>query len=554
MPLPDWSPFQAAYDVLLADELTAAVVPAWLERWSQLQGQLQEMSGRANRTYFENTLDTQAEALVNHLIEQVIPKWKLADNALDHKLLAVEGYVPDAQTELFLRSVRVSAQIFRPENVPIEAELDRLENEYSKIVGGLMVTLDGEELTVPKAHQRLLEVNRDRRESAWRAVHAATLAVREELNDLFLKILPLRRALAHNAGLANFRDLMWLRNQRFDYSPDDCWTLHSSILKAVVPLALELMRKRQVSLGLEAVRPWDTVVDPLALAPLQPFAHVLELEEVSQRMLGQLEPLFAKQFASLRDGFLDLESRKGKSPGGYCDYFPVSRRPYIFMNAVGTHNDVQTLLHEVGHAIHAIESADAQTLIWNLHGPMEFCEVAAMGMEMLGQPYLERANGGFYSPNDANRARREHLQGTVDFLPYMSVVDAFQQWLYADAPETITSGDLDAKWDELYQKFSPGEDWTGLEVVRATGWQRKQHIFTSPLYYVEYGIAQLGALQLWQNAKFDRVGTVQKFRESLRLGKTRGLRDLFEAAGLKLAFDAETIGELMRLVSAELES
>ena len=553
LPSPDWSSFQPAYDALLAEELSAADVSGWLVRWSELEGQLQEINGRAHRAYSENTLDPEAEARVNHLIEHVIPKWKVAGNALDRKLLEVDGFVPDAQTEVFLRSVQVSAQTFRSENVPLEAELDRLENEYSKIVGGLMVVLDGEELTVAKAYQRLLEVDRDRRESAWRAVHVAMLAVREDLNDLFLKILPLRRALARNAGLANFRDLMWLRNQRFDYTPDDCATLHSSILQTVVPLALKLMRRRQESLGLEGVRPWDTVVDPLAQAPLQPFSQSSELEEASQRILGELEPAFAGHFASLRDGFLDLESRKGKSPGGYCDYFPVTKRPYIFMNAVGTHNDVQTMLHEAGHAIHAIESADAQTLVWNLHGPMEFCEVAAMGMEMLGQPYLERDRGGFYSQHDANRARREHLQGVVDFLPYMSVVDAFQQWLYADAPETITSNDLDAKWDELYREFSPSEDWTGLEEVRATGWQRKQHIFTSPLYYVEYGIAQLGALQLWRNAQQDEPGTVDQFRQSLRLGKTRGLRDLFEAAGIKLAFDVETIGELMKLVEAQLE-
>lgn len=554
LPSPDWSSFQPAYEALLAEELTAADVASWLERWSQLEGQLQEINGRAHRAYSENTLDPEAEARVIDLIEHVIPQWKIVDNALNRKLLEVEGFVPDAQTELFLRSVRVGVEIFRSENVPLEAELDRLENEYSKIVGGLMVMLDGEELTVPKAHQQLLEVNRDRREAAWRAVHEAMLAVREDLNDLFLKILPLRRALAQNAGLANFRELMWLRNQRFDYSPDDCETLHSSILATVVPLAVKLMRKRQKSLGLEGVRPWDTVVDPLAQAPLQPFSKSSKLEEASQRILGKLEPAFAEHFASLRDGFLDLESRKGKSPGGYCDYFPVSKRPYIFMNAVGTHNDVQTMLHEAGHAIHAIESASAQPLVWNLHGPMEFCEVAAMGMEMLGQPYLERERGGFYSQEDADRARHEHLQGTVDFLPYMSVVDAFQQWLYADAPETITASDLDAKWDELYRKFSPSEDWNGLEEVRATGWQRKQHIFTSPLYYVEYGIAQLGALQLWRNAQRDEAGTVQKFRNSLRLGKTKGLRDLFEAAGIKLAFDAETIGELMKLVEAQLES
>jgi oligoendopeptidase F len=553
LPSSDWSAFQPAYESLLAEELTAAGVPVWLERWSGLVEQLMEINGRLSRAYSENTLDVEAEARVNHLIEHVIPQWKLADNALDRKLLAVEGFVPDLETELFLRSVRVSAQIFRPENVPLEAELDRLENEYSKIVGGLVVVLDGEELTVPKAQQRLLEVDRARRESAWRAVHVSMRAVREELNALFLKIVPLRRALAKNAGLANFRDLMWLRKKRFDYSPDDCVELHASLLERVVPLTAKLMLRRQESLKLESVRPWDVSVDPLAQPPLMPFVHFSDLEAAVQRILAELNPEFAQHFASLRDGFLDLESRKGKSPGGYCDYFPVSKRPYIFMNAVGSHDDVQTLLHEAGHAIHALESANAQGLVWNFHGPMEFCEVAAMGMEMLGQPYLGRDRGGFYSSEDANRARREHLQGVVDFLPYMSVVDAFQQWLYSDAPELLTSNDLDAKWDELYQKFRPSEDWTGLEEVRASGWQRKQHIFTSPLYYVEYGIAQLGALQLWQNAQLDGVGTVQKFRAALRLGKTRGLRDLFAAAGIRLAFDADTIGDLMNLVEAKLE-
>jgi oligoendopeptidase F len=347
--------------------------------------------------------------------------------------------------------------------------------------------------------------------------------------------------------------LTWLRKKRFDYSPNDCLELHASILERVVPLTKKFMIRRQESLSIESVRPWDVSVDPLAQPPLLPFVHFSELEEAVQRILAELEPVFAQHFAYLRDGFLDLESRKGKSPGGYCDYFPVSKRPYIFMNAVGSHDDVQTLLHEAGHAIHALESANAQGLVWNLHGPMEFCEVAAMGMEMLGQPFLERDRGGFYSRADADRARREHLQGVVDFLPYMCVVDSFQQWLYADAPDHLTSSDLDAKWDELYQKFRPSEDWTGLEEVRASGWQRKQHIFTSPLYYIEYGIAQLGALQLWQNAQLDEAGTVQKFRAALRLGKTRGLRDLFEAAGIKLAFDAQTIGDLMKLVEAKLE-
>jgi oligoendopeptidase F len=552
--LPDWLVFEPEFDALLAFDLDAAGVPGWLERWSDLESRLLELSAQVNRDYAQNSLDLGAEARFHCLIDRVVPPWKIADHALKQKLLAVSDFVPDAGTEQFVRQIRNSVEVFRPENVPLEAELDRLQTEYGKIVGALMVRLDGQDLTLPQVHQRLLELDRDRRESAWRAVHAAMLSVRDELSVLFLKILPLRRALAKNAGLANFRDLAWRTKHRFDYSPADCLELHSSVLEAVVPLALSLGLERQVSLGLESVRPWDTVVDPLVEEPLKPFASVVELEDRVEGMLGLLDPKFGIQFSGLRNGFLDLESRKGKRPGGFCDFFPVSRRAYIFMNAVGTHDDVQTMLHEAGHAFHAIESAEANRLVWNFHGPMEFCEVASMGMEMLAQPYLERQRGGFYSDADAERARREHLQGVVDFLPYMCVVDAFQQWLYSDAPADLTARDLDAKWDELYCSFRPGEDWTGLEEIRATGWQRKIHVFAYPLYYIEYGIAQLGALQLWRNGLKDEAGTVVRYRQALRCGQTRGLRELFGIAGIELAFDVQTVAGLMELVAARLGS
>ena len=254
----------------------------------------------------------------------------------------------------------------------------------------------------------------------------------------------------------------------------------------------------------------------------------------------------------MRDGYLDLASRPNKAQGGYCEGFPVTGKPYIFMNAVGTHSDVNTLLHEGGHAFHFMESL-RHPLLWNQNGPMEFCEVASMSMELLSAPYLTVEQGGFYSEADARRAYAEQLRGIVEFLPYMAVVDAFQHWVYVDAPRNLSAGDLDAKWSELWDRFMPGADWSGLQTEKETGWHRKLHIFQAPFYYVEYGLAQLGALQIWRDALQDQAQAVAHYRAALALGNTQGLSSLFRAAGAQFAFDRRTVGELMRLVRAQLE-
>ena len=245
--------------------------------------------------------------------------------------------------------------------------------------------------------------------------------------------------------------------------------------------------------------------------------------------------------------------RKGKGPGGFCDFHPLSAKAYIFMNAVGTHDDVQTLLHEGGHAFHALLSHRAQSHFWNLHGPMEFCEVASMGMEMLAQPYLERVNGGFYDAEDARRARREHLlESVVKFLPHMAVVDAFQHWLYVEAPDDVMIDQINTAWADLHRRYFPDLDFAGFENARAFRWQRQSHIFTAPFYYIEYGIAQLGAVQVWQNATRDEASAVQQYRAALERGYTAGLRELFETAGLRLAFDQQHVAGLMALVREHL--
>jgi oligoendopeptidase F len=278
---------------------------------------------------------------------------------------------------------------------------------------------------------------------------------------------------------------------------------------------------------------------------------VADLVAGAHRIFEQVDPVFASYFDGMRDGFLDLESRPNKAPGGYCEGFPVTGKPYIFMNAVGAHEDVSTILHEGGHSFHFMESR-RHPLIWNHGAPTEFSEVASMSMELLSAPYLDASRGGFYSQPDAHRARAADLRATARFLPYMAVVDAFQHWVYVEAPENVRARDLDAVWSELWDRFMPGIDFKGLQSEKESGWHRKLHIFQSPLYYVEYGLAQLGALQVWRNALRDHKQAVADYRAALATGNTRSLSELFRVAGARFAFDRGTVGELAALIETQM--
>ncbi len=467
------------------------------------------------------------------------------------RLLALPGYAPSPDTADMLRRFRTEAEIYRAENVPILSELMKLENKYDKAIGGLDIGWNGATETIPQARLHWLSRDRAEREKAWRLVMAAFLGQREMLNDLYLQMLGMRRQVARNAGLPDFRAYKWQELARFDYTPADCATFRDAIEHEVVPLARKIYAEKAARLELSALRPWDIDVDP-AGEPLRPFREVADLEEGTHRIFQKVDPELAAHFSVMRDGFLDLPSRPNKAPGGYCESFPVTGKPYIFMNAVGTHDDVQTLLHEGGHAFHFMESR-RNPLWWNQNGPMEFCEVASMGMELLAAPYLPANRGGFYSDADARRAYAEKLRELVTFLPYMAVVDAFQHWVYVDAPEKVTVSDLDARWSELWDRFMPGIDYDGLQAEKETGWHRKPHIFTVPFYYVEYGLAELGAMQIWRNALRNQAKAVADYRAALSLGGTRGLSDLFRAAGGRFAFDRRTVGELMALVEDQLE-
>ena len=354
--------------------------------------------------------------------------------------------------------------------------------------------------------------------------------------------------MARNAGFSNYRDYMFRRKERFDYGPRDCENFHESAQKAIRPLVLEVQKKRAQKMGLSALRPWDLSVDPQGLAPLKPFESTDKLVEGCQRILGQVDPEFGENFKKMRDlGLLDLESRKGKAPGGYNTTLSETRLPFIFMNSVGLDGDMRTLLHEGGHAMHGFASRTIPFSSYR-HAPMEFCEVASMSMELLADPYLD----AFYpSPQDAARSARKHLEDVITLLPWIATIDAFQHWIYTHPGHS--QKERSDEWILLRQKLGGGEDWTGLEEVRRSLWHRQLHIFEVPFYYIEYGIAQLGALQVWKNVREKGAAGVAAYKKGLSVGGSQTLPDIFKSAGIHFDFSLKMIEPLMDEVQKELQ-
>ncbi len=556
----DWSSIKPHVDALLAEELTHGNIRAWLQRWSDLESVLDEKVSWIHRAITENTADEKANERFKKLVQDVYPQWQVVEQKLKAKWMLVEDYEPDEETAQVYRRFKAEMDLFTEENIPIQTELQLRRKRYEEIIGGLSIEWKDESLTIPQAEALLGNRDRAVRKQVWRKIMDAHLAHRDELNELFMDLLAKRRQIAKNAGFPDYRSYAWISRGRFDYTPEDCIIFHDAIEQKVAPLTSEMHRYLAGEIGVDRLRPWETsigspwlpTVDPYE-EPLQPFRDVVELEEAGQRVFTQVHPDFGGYFQSMRDGFLDLASRPNKAPGGYMNSFPISGRAYIFMNAVGSHRNFRTLMHEGGHAFHFFEAFQHQSLIWNYHSPMEFSEVASMSMEQLSMPYWRKEAGGVYDESDYRRAVREQLIGTITFLPYMAVVDKFQHWLYTKAPEDVSPADLDAKWAELWDRFLPGIDYSGLDAEKATGWHRKAHIFGVPFYYIEYGLAQIGALQVWRNALDDQEQAVADYRRALAAGYTKPLPELFQLANARFAFDPETVGELMDLIRVEME-
>jgi oligoendopeptidase F len=540
------------YAELLARPLgSLAELKSWLTDFSELTSVVDETGARLyiSKTCFTEDKDIESKFL--HFVEHVEPKIKPLYFELQRKFLA-SPHTPElteAKYRILTRKWQADVDLFRPENIPLEVELAKLTNEFDKISGSQMATIDGKDYTLPQAARFLEETDRALRERAWRAIASRRLADRAALDAIFDKMRAVRSKIASNAGKANFRDYQWLAMKRFDYTPDDCHRFADAVERSVVPILRQIDRAKAKAFGLTALRPWDTEVDVLGRPPLRPF----DLKDIdgfvtrTRSVFERISPVLAREFDTLSaNKNLDLDSRKGKAPGGYQSTLDEVRQPFIFMNAAGMQRDVETLLHEGGHAFHALAAA-AEDLVFLRSAPMEFCEVASMSMELLG---CEHFDVFYANPSDAARAKRFQLEGNLRVLAWIATIDSFQHWIYTHPNHT--PAERTAQWLEIRAKYMGDVDFSGLTAEHEAFWQRQLHLFHYPFYYIEYGIAQLGSIQLWLRSQEDVSAAIDNYRHALGLGGTRTLPDLFKAAGLEFDFSEKTVGPLVRAVGEEL--
>jgi oligoendopeptidase F len=549
----EWERIAPYYEELAARPLTADTLHQWLVDWSAISKLLSERFARLRTATTQDTNDEAADQAYNAFLEEIFPPTQTAEQQLKAKLLqsglTIEGM------EIPIRKMQADADLFSEANLPLMAEEQKKAAQYNRILGGQTVVWEGEEKTLTQLNPLRESLDRDVRERVWRLIAERQLADRDAINALWQEFMALRKELAANAGYDDYRAYRWKVLKRFDYTPEDSLQFHRAIEEVVVPAANRIYEAVAAELGVSRLRPWDVVADvfPINTYTLKPFSDMAELEETAAAIFNKVHPKVGQYFATMRaEGLLDLPNRKGKGPGAYCTYFPVQKRPFIFMNAVGTASDVKTLLHEAGHAFHSFEAGDLP-YPYQRHPGAEFAEVASMSMELLASPYLTADQGGFYqSAEDAAWHKLGHLQKIVTFWPYMAVVDAFQHWVYANHAAATNPANCDEKWAELWQRFVPAVDFSGFEDVRDTGWHRKLHIHKYPFYYVEYGMAQVNAIQVWANALQDQETAVEQYLSALALGGTRSLPELYAAAGGRFQFDASAMQEIIDLLEQQM--
>jgi len=548
-----WAKMQPYYQELADRPLSASNATEWLSDWSHLRKLVDESYARLDLGNARDTTDEEAERRYYTFLEQIYSSIRAGEQKLKEKLLA--SRLQPVGFAMPLRNMQTEADLFREANLPLMTEEDKLGSAYDKIIGAQTIQWEGEEITLQQLREKTQTPQREVRERAWRLSSARQLADRETINSLWVKFMDVRRQLAANAGFDNYRSFRWQQQLRFDYTPADCLTFHQAIEKIAVPAASRIYAGLRQRLGVDRLRPWDLDLDLYAiqLPAIKAYITVEELISKSAIIFQRVSPQLGRYFETMSlEGLLDLENRKGKAPGAFCTSFAMDERPFVFMNAVGLSTDVRTMLHECGHAFHVFERS-ALPYHHQWRSGMEFNEVASMAMELLASPYLDTDQGGFFSSVDAKRSRVEHLERIILFWPYMAVVDAFQHWVYENHEAASHPGNCDRKWADLWGRFIPDVDWSGLDEEMATGWHRKLHIHRTPFYYIEYGLAQLGAVQVWRNALEDQAGAVHQYLQALGLGGTVPLPQLYETAGAKFAFDADTMQSAVDLLEDKIQ-
>ena len=559
-----WDDLKPYYQALENTRISPENLSEWLGAWSNLIMVVTEINNRHYINTTRNTTDIKAKEAFKRFLDTIQVNVKAFDQRLTEDLLTSQLVPPGF--ELGLLNLRTRAALFTERNLSLLNDQYVTATEYDEIAGSQTVELDGAEKTVAELQPLLVSTDRDEREQMWRASAERQLADRAALNELWVRLMEMRNRIAINAGLKNFREYRWLELYRFAYTPEDCHRYHDAIEAVVVPAVSQLMEEHRQRLGVEKLRPWDLLVESLSGQPLKPYETPQELEEKIVGVFEKIHPDFARYFEHMRAADLfDLHNRNNKAPGGYTLEYPVSGDPFSFLNCVGLHSDLMAVLHEGGHCFHFYDTFKFGNIQYyqQFNPPIEFAEVAAMGMELLALSHLgkEKArltgrakSSGFYDAAEHRIAEIQALRTILAFLPFMSVVDLFQHWAYTHPAAACEPANCDQVWSELWDRFLPDADWSGFEDIKATGWHRKIHIFSDPFYYIEYGLAQTGALQVWLNSQHDYKGAVKSLRTALALGGSVGLQELFATAGIQLAFEREPLQVLVDAVMERIEN
>ncbi|MBI5373424.1 MAG: M3 family oligoendopeptidase [Sphingobacteriales bacterium] len=530
---------------------SVAALEQWLKDSSEVEAVISEDACWRQIKMTCDTENKELEQAFTFFMMEIQPKIQPYSDKLNKKLLncPFTKELDPSKYFTYLRNVKKNIDIFREENIPISAELNVMQQQFGMISGKMTVEVNGQEYTLQQAAKFLEDPDRGLRESVYRKISERRLQDKKALNDLFSSLLQKRQHLAVNAGFANYRDYRFLELGRFDYNKENCYQFHEAVKLHVMPLVNQLYETKKQKLGLADLRPWDIEAEPAGTRPLRPFQTGKELTEKAIACFNTMRPFFGDCLAKMREmGRLDLESRKGKAPGGYNCPLAETGAPFIFMNAAGTLDDVTTMVHEGGHAIHSFLAHELELNGFKEY-PTEIAEVASMSMELFSMGHWQVF---FTDSEELKRAKEQQLERVITIFPWIATIDKFQHWAYENPGHTET--ERADKWLEILDEFSsPVIDFSGLEEYRRYSWHRQLHLFEVPFYYIEYGIAQLGAIGLWQQYKQNPENAVGNYINALRLGGTRTLPELFKAAGLQFDFSPNAIKALMGFVKSEMD-
>ncbi|RNL51005.1 M3 family oligoendopeptidase [Pedobacter jejuensis] len=547
-----WESLEPLFTELQNREITSAdELEKWLKDRSELEAALEEDFAWR---YIKMSCDTANEELVKsfqYFATEIDPKISPLSNELNKKFVE-SPFMDDLDKEkyfVYSRSIKKALELYREENIQLFTELQVKQQKYQGITGAMSAEINGQEYTLEQASVFIKDLNREVRENAWKTIQQRRLVDKDDLNILFDELIKLRNQVALNAGFENYRDYMFQALGRFDYTPQDCYDFANAIEKEIVPILREQAEKRKELLALPELKPWDLEVSVTGKPALKPFNSGEELIDKSVACFNAIDEKLGEKLATMKaNNLFDVESRKGKAPGGYNYPLAETGAPFIFMNSANSLRDLTTMVHEGGHAIHTFLTANLELNDFK-HCPSEVAELASMSMELIS---MDAWDVYFDNAEDLNRAKKEQLADVLKTLPWVAVIDQFQHWIYTNPNHT--AADREETFKQIYTRFGAGfADWTDLEKEFGNVWQKQLHLFEVPFYYIEYAIAQLGAIAVWKNYKENPAKALDQYLAALALGYTKPMNEIYETAGIKFDFSAEYVKELADFVKEELE-